>query len=94
MVRPVHRLFLVLVLFFAQLAAGAHAVEHAGNRDDGLPTHTCELCLAGHSLGAALPSVAVLPLLSLAPSVPEAPPLAGRTCLPPPAARQGAPPHA
>jgi hypothetical protein len=60
-VNPLRHLLLVAVLLFAQLAAGAHAVEHAAGNDDGLPTHVCQLCLAAQDLGAALPSLAALP---------------------------------
>jgi len=87
-------LLLVFALFFAQWVAGAHAVEHAASRDGGLPTHACELCLAGHDLGSALPSLAVQAPVSPAPQVPEAASSSGRGFLPPPVARQGAPPHA
>ena len=62
---------LVVLLVCAQLAVGAHAVEHALGNDEAIPTHTCELCLAAHDLGAALPSLAVLPPLVL-PGLPTA----------------------
>lgn len=90
---PLRHLLLVAVLFFAQLAAGAHAVEHASGNDDGLPTHVCQLCLTAQDLGAALPSLAVLPPVVAHRFVPESLPVAGRSALPPPAARQGAPPN-
>jgi len=52
-VNPCRHLFLVLILVFAQLAAGAHAIGHSLDQGDGLAPHTCELCLAAHDLGAA-----------------------------------------
>jgi hypothetical protein len=92
-VNPLRHLLLVAVLFFAQLAAGAHAVEHATDNDDGLPTHVCQLCLAAHDLGAALPSLAALPPVAALALVPEVLAVDGRSTMPPPAARQGAPPR-
>ena len=86
-------LLLVAVLLFAQLAAGVHAVEHAAGNDDGLPTHVCQLCLTAQDLGAALPSLAALPPVVAQQFVPETLPVEGRSALPPPAARQGAPPR-
>jgi len=87
-------LLLVAVLFFAQLAAGAHAVEHAAGKEGTLPTHVCELCLAAHDLGSALPSLAVLPPVVASCVVPEALPTHARTAFPPPLARQRDPPSA
>jgi hypothetical protein len=92
-VNPLRHLLLVAVFLFAQLAAGAHAVEHAAGGDDGLPTHVCQLCLAAQDLGAALPSLAALPPVVAHQFVPESLPDEGRSALPPPAARQGAPPR-
>jgi len=92
-VNPLRHLLLVAVLLFAQLAAGAHAVEHAAGNEGVLPTHVCELCLAAHDLGSALPSVLALPPLLAAHDRPVALPLGGRSALPPPLARQGAPPQ-
>lgn len=89
----VRLLLLVAVLAFAQLLAGAHAVEHATGGDDGLPTHACQLCLTAQDLGAALPSLAALPPVVAHSFVPESSPVEGRSALPPPAARQGAPPR-
>lgn len=83
---------LVVVLLFAQLAAGAHAVEHATGNKEGLATHTCELCLAAHDLGAALPSLAALPALAFAHLAPEVLALEGRAVFPAPAACQRGPP--
>ncbi len=90
---PLRHLLLVAVLLFAQLAAGVHAVEHAAGNDDGLPTHVCQLCLTAQDLGAALPSLAALPPVVAQQFVPETLPVEGRSALPPPAARQGAPPR-
>ncbi len=88
------RLLLAFVVFFAQLAAGMHAVEHAGGKEGALPAHTCELCLAAHDLGAALPSLAAVPLAAPPQGAPAAAPAIGRAFLPAPAPRQGAPPFA
>ena len=85
-------LLLVVVLFFAQLAAGAHALEHAAGNEDGLPTHACELCLAAHDLGTALPSLAVLPPLSHLTFAPAVFAAHGRCALPAPLASQRGPP--
>jgi len=92
-VNPLRHLLLVAVLLFAQLATGAHAVEHAAGSDDGLPTHVCQLCLAAHDLGAALPSLAALPPVVALSLIPEMVSAHGRGAFPPPAARQGAPPR-
>jgi hypothetical protein len=86
-------LLLVAVLFCAQLVAGAHAVEHAVDNEKGLPTHVCQLCLAAHDLGAALPSLAALPPLQVAQFVPEALLTHDRSAFPAPAATQRGPPH-
>lgn len=87
-------LLLACLLFAAQLVAGVHAVEHTLGEADGLPPHTCPLCLEAHDLGAALP--ALPPVLFSPPTVGEvvvhAPVLAGVVDLPLP--RQGAPPFA
>ena len=90
---PLRHLLLVVILFVAQMAAGAHAVEHVANDGDGLPTHLCQLCLAAHDLGSALPSLAALPPVVAARLLPEEVAGHGRGALPPPAARQGAPPR-
>ena len=89
---PLRRLLLVVALFVAQMAAGAHAVEHVANDGDGLPTHLCQLCLTAHDLGAALPSLAALPPVPAGQLRPVALTVNDRGALPPPAARQGAPP--
>lgn len=86
-------MLLVVVLFVAQLAAGAHAVEHAAGKEGSLPNHVCELCLTAHDLGSALPTLAaVLPLL-LPQAAPDIEFFSPRAALPPPLARQGAPPR-
>ncbi|HSG22178.1 MAG TPA: hypothetical protein VLA64_04385, partial [Azonexus sp.] len=87
-------LLLVAVLLVAQLAAGVHAVGHALDDEGALPTHACELCLAAHDLGSALPSVAALPQVALALLVPESLQSHDRSALPPPAAPQRGPPKA
>ena len=89
---PLRHLLLVAVLCFAQLAAGAHAVGHAADNEGGLPAHTCELCLAAHDLGAALPALAVLPPVVVSFLVPEALRTNDRSALPPPAAPRRGPP--
>lgn len=86
---------LVFALVFAQLAAGAHAVEHVASDAQGLPsTHACELCLVAHNLGSGLPVVLALPPVVPVVLAPDATVPAGRFFLLPPLARQGAPPFA
>lgn len=87
-------LLLVAVLIFAQLAVGAHAIGHAVDDAGGVPTHACELCLAAHDLGSALPSVVALPPVLVSQFVPEALNSSGRHAFPAPFARQRAPPYA
>ena len=87
-------LLLVAVLLFAQLAAGVHAVGHAADNERGLPTHTCELCLAAHDLGSALPSVATPPAVVAPQLLPESLDSIGRTVFPAPVTSQRAPPLA
>lgn len=87
-------LLLVAVLFFAQLLAGMHAIEHVAANEEALPTHLCVLCLAAHDLGAALPSLAALLPPALPSAVPAVAPMQARTAWPVPLARQGAPPRA
>ncbi len=84
---------LVVSLLLGQLLAGAHAVEHAANNEDGLPTHVCQLCLAAHDLGAALPSVVSLPPVVLPQWVPESLATSARTAFPAPLACQRGPPR-
>jgi len=91
-VTSLRHLLLVAALLFAQLAAGAHAVGHAADNESGLPTHACELCLAAHDLGAALPSLASLPPVTAPRFVPELSPARGRADFPPPPASQRGPP--
>lgn len=88
------RLVLIFVLCFAQLAAGAHAVEHAMTKEGPVPSHVCELCLAAHDLGAGLPVLAAMPPPDIPVRVFEAALFAGRSHLPALPARQGAPPAA
>ena len=83
---------LVVSLLLGQLLAGAHAVEHAASRDEGLPTHVCQLCLAAHDLGAALPSVVSLPPVVLPLWVPESLATHDRAAWPAPVACQRGPP--
>ena len=85
-------LLLVAVLFFAQLAAGAHALEHVADSEKGLPTHACQLCLAAHDLGAALPSLVALPPVVPIQFVPEALVAHARSAFPAPVATQRGPP--
>ncbi len=87
-------LLLVAVLLFAQLAAGEHAIGHAADNEGGLPTHTCELCLAAHDLGSALPSVVTLPAVAVPQLIPESLNSFGRKAFPAPTASQRAPPLA
>ncbi len=91
---PLRHLLLVLALVLAQLAVGAHAVEHAAGKEGALPTHACELCLVAHDLGAALPSLAVLPPVQLPQLTPETREANDRAAMPAPVACQRGPPHA
>lgn len=93
-VRPLRSIFLVLALVFAQMAAAAHAIEHIANDGDGLPTHACERCLSAHSLGGALPSTPPVLSLTAGGDLPPDTTVLGRASVPPPLARQGAPPSA
>lgn len=76
------------------MAAGAHAIEHVAGNEKGLPTHTCELCLAAHDLGSALPSVVALLPVAVSHLVPESLTSVGRNAFPAPPASQRAPPFA
>lgn len=87
------QILLVAALLFAQLVAGAHAVEHVAGKEGGLPTHICELCLAAHDLGAGLPGQATLPVVVQAHPLMECALADGRSAFPTPQARQGAPPR-
>jgi hypothetical protein len=91
-VNSLRQFLLVAVLLFAQLAAGAHAVEHAVGKDGALPTHACELCLATHNLGSALPSLAALPPVLAVQLVPASFVAHGRSAFPAPVATQRGPP--
>ena len=88
-----HHLLLVFSLLLGQLLAGAHAIEHAASRDEGLPTHACQLCLMAHDLGAALPSLVSLPPVVLPLWVPESLATHARTDWPAPVASQRGPPR-
>jgi len=46
----------VLTLLWGQAAAYAHTLSHLTDRDSGLPTHVCELCVAQADLGCAAAS--------------------------------------
>jgi hypothetical protein len=93
-VNSLRHLLLVAALVFAQLAAGAHAVEHAAGDSDALPGHACQLCLVAHDFGAALPASFSLPP-AVAPALPAAAPIpAGRSAVPPPPPSQRGPPAA
>ena len=86
------RFLLVVLIFLAQAWAGAHAVEHAVGKEGVLPNHVCELCLATHDLGSALPSL----LLPLPPVLVDGPvdllPTPERSAFPAPLAHQRGPP--
>lgn len=86
------RLLLVFALCAAQLAAGAHGIAHAAGDEGALPGHVCELCLSAHDLGAALPTLALPPVVVAVRLQPDAFTPSGRGALPPPVARQRAPP--
>jgi hypothetical protein len=92
-VRFLH-LLLALLLLCAQAFATAHAVEHTLEEGKGLPTHVCELCLAGHDLGTGLAGNAVAPLAIAAPYIPHLYSCSDRGALPAPQARQQSPPSA
>lgn len=90
--RPLRHLFFVVILVFAHLAAGAHAVEHAVGKDSALPVHACERCLAAHNLGAAVHGVVFLPPIVDLVLVPEAVACFARSHLLAPITSQRAPP--
>jgi hypothetical protein len=52
-----------LTLLLGQAVAYAHTLSHLGDRDSGLPAHTCELCVAQADLGGA--AVSNPPMLHL-----------------------------
>jgi hypothetical protein len=92
-VNPLRHLLFVAALVFAQLLAGAHAIEHAAGNDEALPTHACLLCLTAHDLGVALPSVVSLPPVLAHQFVPESLSAHARASFPAPVASQRGPPH-
>ncbi|HWV17528.1 MAG TPA: hypothetical protein VNZ68_03030 [Rhodocyclaceae bacterium] len=87
-------LLLAFLLLCAQSFAAAHALEHAADEGKGLPTHACELCLAGHDLGAGLGSKMATPAIVAAAWIPHAYTCSDRDALPAPEARQQSPPQA
>lgn len=91
---PLRHLLLVFVLVFAQLAVGVHAIGHATGDDDAIPTHACELCLAAHDLGSALPSLLAPPPVVALQWLPEVRVLVARSAFPAPRAVQRGPPNA
>lgn len=95
--QSLRHLLLALVLCLAQIGVSAHAIEHALGEAEGkggVPLHVCELCIAAHDLGAALPSLAtLLPVVATVQSR-SSDPLTSSFHLPAPKARQGAPPFA
>lgn len=88
------RFLLVVALFVAQAVAGMHAVEHGATKDGGLPDHVCELCLAAHDLGSALPSLVSPPPVVFHHLAPAPQIAAGFVEPSAPLPRQGAPPFA
>lgn len=91
--RRLSHLLLAVLLLCAQALAAVHAIEHSVEEGKGAPTHVCELCLAAHDLGTALPgSVASVPISSTHFVFLTHDP-AGRSSLPPPYARQQSPPR-
>ena len=86
------RLLLVLAILFAQLATGAHAVEHAAGNWQAFSAHSTLLCLTAHDLGAALPSLVALPPVLSVQLVPASFSAHGRTAFPAPIATQQGPP--
>lgn len=85
---------LVVALIFGQLAVGVHAIEHVAGKEGASPVHACQLCLAAHNLGSALPGTATLPPVVEVVLVPEDVSFSARSHLPPPLASQRAPPFA
>ena len=90
---PLRHLLLVISLVFAQLAIGAHAVEHVADPADAALTHACEICLAAHDLGQAMPTVAVLPTVLPLWLIPVTPVLHPRAAEPAPHPVQRGPPR-
>lgn len=94
MKKTLTHLLLAFLLLCAQSFAVAHAVEHAADEGKGLPTHVCELCVAGHDLGAALSGKITAPAVLAACWTPHCHTFLDRGALPAPEARQQSPPHA
>lgn len=90
--QPLRHLLLAGFLFFAQMVAGAHAVGHAADHEDGSLPHVCELCLVAHDLGTALPTLAVLPTAHVPEPIRAAGQVNERRYFPTPAAPQRGPP--
>lgn len=87
-------LLLAFLLLCAQAFAAAHAVEHTLSEGKGLPSHVCELCLAGHDLGSGLSGKIAVPAAVTASYIPHAYFCVDRGALPAPEARQQSPPYA
>jgi hypothetical protein len=85
---------LAFLLLCVQAFAAAHAVEHVLDESKGLPTHTCELCIAGHDLGAGLSGKIAAPPVVAASYIPHCYTCSDRGALPAPEARQQSPPFA
>lgn len=85
---------LAFLLLCAQAFAAAHAVEHVLDEGKGLPVHVCELCMAGHDLGAGLSSKIATPAAVAAAYIVHRYTCADRGTLPAPEARQQSPPLA
>ena len=85
-------LLLAFLLLSAQAFATAHAVEHTLEEGKGQPVHVCELCLAGHDLGAGITGSAAMPAAVAAAYIPPLYTCSDRGTLPAPQARQQSPP--
>lgn len=86
-------LFLVIALLTAQWVAAAHGVEHGLGKEKNVGGHVCELCLAAHDLGAALPGSAALPAVAPPDLPPDTVLPVGRVAPSVFQPRQGAPPR-
>jgi len=83
-----------LLLCAGQWLAAAHALEHGREGKPEHGAHTCQLCLAAHDLGAALPSLPpALPAAGVD-ALSDQPVLAGRSDFPAPSPAQRGPPSA
>ena len=89
--RRLTHFLLAFLLLCAQALVATHAVEHAATEGQA-PTHACELCLAAHVLGSALPTAAIALLLLAACHVLYSVQRSGRGFLPALDPRQQAPP--